>query len=163
LPWLRGSGVRPLPASTVLTSARTCHENRSSLIAPTSRLATGLLRKKRLKRHRLNASEATSILRVSPQMQLTNLGSLPQFVMPGHGSLPCADYVNLSALPGVRVLTPAKQEDVDGRVHRRAEATPSFGRLRRAEATPSFGRLRRAEATPSFGRLSPAIAQELHL
>src|SRR5216684_3728469 len=42
--------------------------------------------------------------------------------------------------------------------HRRAEATPSFGRLWRAEATPSFGRLWRAEATPSFGRLWRAEA-----
>src|SRR6202011_2819742 len=28
----------------------------------------------------------------------------PNFVMPGHSGLPCADRVNLSAMPGIRVL-----------------------------------------------------------
>src|SRR5207248_7075656 len=43
---------------------------------------------------------------------------------------------------------------LSGPRHRRAEATPSFGRRWRAEATPSFGRLWRAEARRSFGRAS---------
>jgi hypothetical protein len=52
-PWFRGSGARPLRASTASTSTRTCHDNPSSLIALTSRLATCLLRK--------TASEAASL------------------------------------------------------------------------------------------------------
>jgi hypothetical protein len=38
-----------------LTSARTCPEKRRSLVAPTSRLATGVLQKKRLKPYRFAA------------------------------------------------------------------------------------------------------------
>jgi hypothetical protein len=34
--------------------------------------------------------------------------------MPGHSSLPCADYVHLSALPGIHDLLARK--NVDGRV-----------------------------------------------
>jgi hypothetical protein len=34
--------------------------------------------------------------------------------MPGHSSLPCADYVHLFALPGIHVFIAAKK-DVDGR------------------------------------------------
>src|SRR5260370_42457533 len=34
--------------------------------------------------------------------------------MPGHSSLPCADYVDLSAMPGIHVLTTNKK-DGDGR------------------------------------------------
>jgi hypothetical protein len=37
-----------------------------------------------------------------------------EFVMPGHRGLPCADRVNLSAMPGIHVFTAAKK-DVDGR------------------------------------------------
>jgi hypothetical protein len=37
------------------------------------------------------------------------------FVMPGHSSLPCADYVNLPALPGIHVLVPGSKKVVDGR------------------------------------------------
>jgi hypothetical protein len=37
------------------------------------------------------------------------------FVMPGHSSLPCADYVNLPALPGIHVLAPGSKKVVDGR------------------------------------------------
>ncbi len=48
--------------------------------------------------------------------------------MPGHSSLPCADCVNLSAMPGIHVFT-AWQERRGWPGHRRAEATPSFGRL----------------------------------
>jgi hypothetical protein len=45
-------------------------------------------------------------------------------------------------VPGIHVLTISQPEkNVDGRDHRRAEATPCFGRLWRAEATPSFRRL----------------------
>ena len=36
------------------------------------------------------------------------------FVMPGHSSLPCADYVYLSALPGIHVFI-VEEQDVDGR------------------------------------------------
>ena len=32
------------------------------------------------------------------------------FVMPGHSSLPCADCVNLSAMPGIHVFTAWQQE-----------------------------------------------------
>ncbi len=42
-----------------------------------------------------------------------NLGI--QAVMPGHSSL-CADYVNLSAMPRIRVLATEQKKDVDGRV-----------------------------------------------
>jgi hypothetical protein len=35
--------------------------------------------------------------------------------MPGHSSPPCADYVDLSALPGIHVFTTDKKKDVDGR------------------------------------------------
>jgi hypothetical protein len=42
-------------------------------------------------------------------------GFVEKLVMPGHGILPCADCVNLSAMPGIRVLAALKQEDVDGR------------------------------------------------
>ncbi len=35
--------------------------------------------------------------------------------MPGHSSLPYADYVNLSALPGIHVLLFLDNKDVDGR------------------------------------------------
>src|SRR5260370_40067193 len=33
-----------------------------------------------------------------------------KLVMPGHSSLPCADCVNLSAMPGIHVLAAFKQE-----------------------------------------------------
>ena len=36
--------------------------------------------------------------------------------MPGHSSLPCADGVNLSALPGIHVIVGRSKKDVDGRV-----------------------------------------------
>jgi hypothetical protein len=36
-------------------------------------------------------------------------------VMPGHSSLPCADCVNLSAIPGIHVFLLFKRQDVDGR------------------------------------------------
>jgi hypothetical protein len=36
-------------------------------------------------------------------------------VMPGHSSLPCADYVYLSAPPGIHVFPLLKRQDVDGR------------------------------------------------
>jgi hypothetical protein len=36
-------------------------------------------------------------------------------VMPGHSSLPCADYVYLSAAPGIHVFLSFKRQDVDGR------------------------------------------------
>src|ERR1700716_2970551 len=36
-------------------------------------------------------------------------------VMPGHSSLPFADCVNLSAMPGIRVLTDPRGKRVDGR------------------------------------------------
>jgi hypothetical protein len=39
----------------------------------------------------------------------------PSPVMPGHSSLPCADYVYLSALPGIHVFLSLKRKDVDGR------------------------------------------------
>jgi hypothetical protein len=35
-------------------------------------------------------------------------------VMPGHSSLPCADCVNLSAVPGIHVFL-YSLKDVDGR------------------------------------------------
>jgi hypothetical protein len=35
--------------------------------------------------------------------------------MPGHSSLPCADYVDLSAMPGIHVLGPGRKKGVDGR------------------------------------------------
>ncbi len=36
--------------------------------------------------------------------------------MAGHSSLPCADYVNLSALPAIHVFEPPRfKEDVDAR------------------------------------------------
>jgi hypothetical protein len=35
--------------------------------------------------------------------------------MPGHSRLLCADGVNLSAMPGIHVLAPLEQKDVDGR------------------------------------------------
>jgi len=34
--------------------------------------------------------------------------------MPGQSGLPCADYVDLSALPGIHVFV-RQSEDVDGR------------------------------------------------
>ena len=49
--------------------------------------------------------------------------------MPGHSGLPCADCVNLSATPGIHVFTAAQQERRGCPGHRRAGATPSFGRL----------------------------------
>ena len=36
-------------------------------------------------------------------------------VMPGHSSLPGADCVNLSALPGIHALPVLDNKDVDGR------------------------------------------------
>jgi hypothetical protein len=33
-----------------------------------------------------------------------------EFVMPSHGSLPCADCANLSAMPGIHVLAAPQQE-----------------------------------------------------
>ena len=39
----------------------------------------------------------------------------PSPVMPGHSSLPCADYVYLSAPPGIHVFLSFKRQDVDGR------------------------------------------------
>jgi hypothetical protein len=36
-------------------------------------------------------------------------------VMPGHSSLPCADYVYLSAAPDIPVFLSFKRQDVDGR------------------------------------------------
>ena len=38
-----------------------------------------------------------------------------KLVMPGHSSLPCADCVNLSAMPGIHVLAHSSKKDVDGR------------------------------------------------
>jgi hypothetical protein len=35
--------------------------------------------------------------------------------MPGHSSLPCADCVDLSAMPGIHVLLHLSKKDVDGR------------------------------------------------
>jgi hypothetical protein len=85
-------------------------------------------------------------------MQPTNLGSLPQFVMPGHSSLPCADYVNLSALPGIHVLTPAKQEDVDDRdIGERKRRRPSDGYGERKRRRPSDGYGERKRRRPSDG------------
>jgi len=40
---------------------------------------------------------------------------LLQFVMPGHCGLLCSDGVNLSAMPGIRLLGCDAKKDVDGR------------------------------------------------
>jgi len=53
-----------------------------------------------------------AIARLSARCEGKTLG----FVMPGHSSLPCADCVNLSAIPGIHVLQRINKEDVDGRV-----------------------------------------------
>jgi hypothetical protein len=39
----------------------------------------------------------------------------PSAVMPGHSSLPCADYVYLSAPPGIHVFLWFERQNVDGR------------------------------------------------
>jgi hypothetical protein len=39
---------------------------------------------------------------------------MAKLVMPGQSSLPCADCVNLSAMPGIHVFASFKK-DVDGR------------------------------------------------
>src|SRR5713226_1201797 len=52
-------------------------------------------------------------------------------VMPGHSSLNYAGCVNLSAMPRIHVflVQPAGEVKTWMAGHRRAEATPSFGRL----------------------------------
>jgi len=47
--------------------------------------------------------------RVALTRPRSNAGAI-QLVLPGHSSLPCADCVNLSAMPGIHVLTLHKQE-----------------------------------------------------
>jgi hypothetical protein len=49
--------------------------------------------------------------------------------MPGRSSQACADCVNLSAQPGIHVLPAEIQRRRGWPGHRRAKATPSFGRL----------------------------------
>src|SRR5207302_5898729 len=49
--------------------------------------------------------------------------------MAGHSSLLRADYVNLSALPAIHAFPCLFQARTWMPGHRRAEATPSFGRL----------------------------------
>src|SRR5260370_25012315 len=44
-------------------------------------------------------------------------------VKPGHSSLPRADCVNLSAMPGIHVLLQPLPEDVDGRAIARRRAS----------------------------------------
>jgi len=48
--------------------------------------------------------------------------------MSGRSSLFCADCVNLSAMPGIRVLTPNREKDVDGRDIQREDALRAFAR-----------------------------------
>ena len=43
------------------------------------------------------------------------LGLTAKLVMPGHSSLPCADCVNLSALPAIHVFSRLVSKDVDAR------------------------------------------------
>jgi hypothetical protein len=52
-------------------------------------------------------------------------------VMPGHSSLPCADYVYLSAPPGIHVFLLSKRQDVDGRnIGERKRRRPLDGYVR---------------------------------
>ena len=64
------------------------------------------------KRKRQNSPAGLHILRrgiLDPHGEKAmKWGSLTNLVMPGHSSLPCADYVHLSALPGIHVLAGLK-------------------------------------------------------
>jgi hypothetical protein len=71
-----------------LTSARTCPEKRRSLIAPTSRLATGVLQKKRLKPYRFAAQfgfdsvfDDSFLLRNSGSSYIRNRQSLSELLV----------------------------------------------------------------------------------
>jgi TRAP-type uncharacterized transport system fused permease subunit len=51
---------------------------------------------------------------IAGRYQQTELDQLA-FVMAGHSSLPCADYVNLSALPAIHVFFLVVAKNVDAR------------------------------------------------
>ena len=73
--------------------------------------------------------------------------------MPGHSSLLCADCVNLSAMPGIHVLTEQHAVDVDGR-----DKAGHDGKWNALLALPTLGRHRpAAPAQPDilqFGKRS---------
>src|SRR5260370_2015212 len=58
-------------------------------------------------------------------------------VMAGHSSLPCADYVHLSALPAIHVFLLSTSQDVDARDKPRhddyGQSSPSISRSSSAE------------------------------
>jgi hypothetical protein len=60
---------------------------------------------------------------------LRSAQTIDLFVMPGHSSLPCADCVNLSAMPGIHVSISSGKKDVDGR------GEPGHDELRQASAS----------------------------